>query len=112
MDLIDTMIQRGLFGLPFRQEFTAGVIVATIGLIAVRPAISAGVHSDTPACPCMDRRCSACHFGRSSQRHIWLGEFDKGLFGLPFRQEFTALSSDDTSFGIAVRPAISAGVHS
>ena len=57
---------------------------------AVRPAISAGVHSWIAPTTPGTIGCSACHFGRSSQLVPSQEYEDWMLFGLPFRQEFTA----------------------
>ena len=79
-----------LFGLPFRQEFTAWGRMGIVAALAVRPAISAGVHSGGLEWKKPSSSCSACHFGRSSQRARYWNDYIATLFGLPFRQEFTA----------------------
>ena len=79
-----------LFDLPFRQVFTAPFRDSHATNQAVRPAISAGVHSNIPVPVVHGPGCSTCHFGRCSQPHPAATPCHESLFDLPFRQVFTA----------------------
>ena len=78
---------------PFQRVFTAENDHDRLPVPAVRPAISAGVHSRIHAlaiaCPC----CQTRHFSGCSQPLLFMVMVDKSLSDPPFQRVFTAFKA-------------------
>ena len=97
---------------PFQRVFTACLAEHIKNYCAVRPAISAGVHSSTDLIIEYAKKLSDPPFQRVFTAQRFAGPRGWGLSDPPFQRVFTAAKPPCVSSSIAVRPAISAGVHS